>query len=193
MLELGDNKLEAIENVGHLLKLEKLYLGANRIKTIAGVDSLASLRTLSLPCNCIEQVPDLAALRHLRELYLAQNGIRAIGVGLRDTAELEVLDLQHNLITVVDNVAHLSKLTDLWIGSNKVGLPAAHSLHSLQIEDLPSTLAELRRLPALRTLYTQMNPFAADEPAYRRKCIMALPQITRLDHTPCRSDGDALL
>ncbi len=36
LLELGNNKIKVIENVGHLIHMEKLYLGANRISKIEG-------------------------------------------------------------------------------------------------------------------------------------------------------------
>jgi hypothetical protein len=38
----------------------------------------------------------------------------------------------------------------------------------------------------LNVLYLHMNPCADDELSYRRKLILSLPQVKRIDHSPCR-------
>jgi protein phosphatase 1 regulatory subunit 7 len=53
-----------------------------------------------------------------------------------------------------------------------------------KIPDLRSVEAQLRHIHSLRTIYLEGNPCqASDTTGYRRKVILALPQLTQLDAT----------
>jgi protein phosphatase 1 regulatory subunit 7 len=53
-----------------------------------------------------------------------------------------------------------------------------------------SEVDKLAKLGSLQTVYLEHNPiYAEGGDAYRRKVIMALPQILQLDATVCRTGG----
>ncbi len=64
---------------------------------------------------------------------------------------------------------------------------ARHVIHQLsgnQVETLRALEPQLRAISTLETTYLEGNPCQAKEGAnYRRKVILALPQITQLDAT----------
>ena len=75
---------------------------------------------------------------------MSQNGISKIE-GLEMLAPcLELLDLGHNMLRVIENLEHLSHLKDLWINSNQL-----------------STLegSKLEKLTSLTTIYLEHNEF----------------------------------
>lgn len=109
-------------------------------------------------------------MHKLKEIYLAQNGIQVIR-GLDKNLDLEILDLNYNRLQRIQNVAHLSKLTDFWARQNK-------------FSDFKE-LDELTRLPKLNLVYLEMNPWY-EKPNYRSVVIHSLPQLTRLDSNVCR-------
>ena len=56
MLELKYNKIETIENISHLTKLERLYLSQNIISQISGLEGLTSLKLLLLTDNKLKEI-----------------------------------------------------------------------------------------------------------------------------------------
>lgn len=82
MLELGFNRIPAIENISHLVSLEELWLGRNRIAklTDCSLQYLTNLKKLSLQSNRIESMKGLCHCVLLEELLLGQNGISKIEV-----------------------------------------------------------------------------------------------------------------
>jgi protein phosphatase 1 regulatory subunit 7 len=53
-----------------------------------------------------------------------------------------------------------------------------------QLPDLHSLDAQLRHIKTLRTLYLEANPCqTSDRTGYRRKVMLALPQLTQIDAT----------
>lgn len=69
------------------------------------------------------------------------------------------------------NLAHLRCLEELWINHNK-------------IPDLSALERELRHIATLETIYLEGNPCQQAEGAsYRRKIMLALPQVTQIDAT----------
>jgi len=114
-LELGSNRIRAIENLHPLTQLQELYLGRNKITTIQNLDALVNLRKLSLQSNRIVDIGDgLKCLSALEELYLSSNGIEVIS-GLETLVNLKVLDLGNNRISKIQNLQTLTNLTDLWV------------------------------------------------------------------------------
>lgn len=109
----------------------------------------------------------------MEQLYLSENGITEIG-GLDNLSKLQILDLAYNFITKIDKLAHLVDLEEFWFNDNKVS-------DWEQVD-------YLRALKNLRTLYLERNPiyFADAErtkhnPNYRRKVMLALPELRQLD------------
>ncbi|KAF8199575.1 hypothetical protein BJ912DRAFT_655796 [Pholiota molesta] len=172
-LELGGNKIRQIENLDSLVNLEELWLGKNKITKLEGLKTLKKLKILSLQSNRITKLEGLEELRELNQLYLSHNGIEKLE-GLENNLELTTLDVGNNFIPAIENVSHLKKLEELWMNGNK-------------IPDLRALDSELRDIPTLATLYLEANPCQKnDMTGYRRKIMLALPQLQQIDATYTR-------
>ena len=91
---------------------------------------------------------------------------------MQHNSKLQVLDLNGNRLARIENVQHLSGLTDFWARNNRFAV----------WDDVLSQLAGLRDL---RLVYLELNPLAKND-QYRQKLMAALPQVTRIDAVPCR-------
>ncbi|KAJ1820797.1 protein phosphatase regulatory subunit Sds22 [Coemansia sp. S610] len=172
-LELGANRIRQIEGLGELEALEQLYLGKNKIAKLEGLDKLKRLRVLSIQSNRIVTMEGLDELVALEELYLSHNGIETIQ-GLECNGRLTILDVTSNRLTKLEGIGHLELLEDLWVSGN-------------QLDSFDNIERVCGPLQALRTAYFEFNPLQRAQPAtYRRKVMLALPQLTQIDATPCR-------
>ncbi|EKM78738.1 hypothetical protein AGABI1DRAFT_75193 [Agaricus bisporus var. burnettii JB137-S8] len=172
-LELGGNRIRKIEGLEALVNLEELWLGKNKITKLEGLGNLKKLKVLSIQSNRITKLENLEALSALDQFYISHNGIERLE-GLDHNNKLTTLDVGSNFISTVENIAHLTNLEELWMSGNKV-------------PDLRSVEAQLRHLQSLQTLYLEGNPCqTSDAVGYRRKVILALPQLTQLDATYVR-------
>lgn len=85
--------------------------------------------------------------------------------------KLRTLDIGNNEITAIENVSHLKDLEEFWASYNK-------------IESLANLHEELGGLPNLETVYLEGNPCQRNDMAgYRRKVMLALPQVQQIDAT----------
>ncbi|WWC88628.1 uncharacterized protein L201_003541 [Kwoniella dendrophila CBS 6074] len=169
-IELGGNRLRTIENLDNLVKLEELWLGKNKIRALENLSTFSSLKILSIQSNRITKMENLEALVNLEELYLSHNGLTKIE-GLEKNIKLKTLDIGNNMIEEIEGVSHLSELEEFWASYNKI--PNLHSLDK-----------QLRPLKNLETVYLEGNPCQLnDMTGYRRKIILALPQIKQVDAT----------
>jgi len=169
-LELGGNKIRKIENLDALVNLEELWIGKNKITKLENLRTLKKLKILSLQSNRITKLENLEELDGLEELYLSHNGVQRIE-GLEHNPKLTTLDLGNNFIPELENISHLSHLQELWMSNNKI--PNLHALDS-----------QLKHITTLETLYLEGNPCQTDDMAgYRRKIILALPQLKQIDAT----------
>ncbi|KAI0925989.1 hypothetical protein AcW1_008276 [Taiwanofungus camphoratus] len=169
-LELGGNRLRKIENLDALVNLEELWLGKNKITRLENLGSLQCLKILSIQSNRITKLEGLDSLKNLEELYLSHNGIERLE-GLEHNHKLRTLDIGNNFVPLLENISHLSSLEELWINDNTI----------TTLRDLEP---QLKHISCLETIYLEGNPVQKDEGAnYRRKVILALPQIKQLDAT----------
>jgi protein phosphatase 1 regulatory subunit 7 len=172
-LELGGNRISKIENLDTLVDLTQLWLGKNRIHKFENLNALTNLKILSIQSNRITKIEGLENLVNLEELYVSHNGIEKIE-GLEKNIKLNTLDLTSNRIQRIGDLSHLKELTDLWISYNKID----------SFEDVENGLKDLKDLD---TVYFEGNPLQLNNPtAYRRKLIMFLPQINKIDATYVR-------
>lgn len=172
-LELGGNNISKIENLDTLLNLQQLWLGKNRIPRLENLNKLTNLKILSIQSNRIRKIEGLENLVNLEEIYLSHNGIEKIE-GFENNSKLTTIDLTSNKISKIENLSHLKNLTDLWFSYNKIEL-------FQEIE------AELKDLPELDTVYFEGNPVQLNnQTSYRRKLIMFLPQVNKIDATYVR-------
>ncbi|KZS92389.1 putative SDS22-protein phosphatase 1 regulatory subunit 7 [Sistotremastrum niveocremeum HHB9708] len=169
-LELGGNRLRKIENLDALVNLEELWLGKNKIAKLENLHTLSKLKILSIQSNRLIKLEGLQALTSLRELYVSHNGIERIE-GLDSNLELRTLDVGSNRISKIENISHLEKLEEFWASDNQI--PNLHDLDS-----------QLAKTASLDTIYLEGNPCQKlDMAGYRRKVILALPQVTQVDAT----------
>ncbi|KAJ6505957.1 L domain-like protein [Mycena vulgaris] len=160
-LELGGNKIRKIENLDALVNLEELWIGKNKITKLENLGTLKRLKILSLQSNQLDT---------LEELYLSHNGVQRLE-GLEHNLKLTTLDLGNNFIPELENISHLTNLQELWMSGNKI--PTLHALDS-----------QLKHITTLETLYLEGNPCqTTDMAGYRRKIILALPQLKQIDAT----------
>jgi protein phosphatase 1 regulatory subunit 7 len=172
-LELGGNRILKIENLDNLQNLTELWLGKNRISKLENLSSLKSLKILSIQSNRITKLEGLEGLESLEELYISHNGIEKIE-GLDKNLKLTTLDITGNRITKLENLSHLKNLTDLWASYNK-------------FESFDDAEKQLKGLAELDTVYFEGNPLQLQNmTSYRRKLIMFLPQVNKIDATYVR-------
>ena len=96
-LQLDNNHIEKIENVGHLVNLKWLDLSFNKISKIENLDKLVNLTDLSLFNNKITVVENLETLTQLNVLSLGNNDIEnptTTYSALRKFPHLRLLNLQ---------------------------------------------------------------------------------------------------
>ncbi|CAO1622868.1 unnamed protein product [Parajaminaea phylloscopi] len=173
-LELGGNRLRAIENIGRLTKLTELWLGKNKITKLENLEAFTSLRILSIQSNRITKIENLSALTDLEELYISHNGLTSLGDGLKDLKKLRVLDIAGNRVTSLgSSLEGLTELEEFWANDN-----ALEDLRDLEEQLKP------QKCPKLETVYLEGNPVQKKEGAgYRRKVMLALPQVSQIDAT----------
>ena len=76
-LDVSNNEIERIENLGGLKQLRVLKLNGNRIRKIENISVLKNLEVLELACNFIEEIPSLISLNKLLScVNLSQNCIQ---------------------------------------------------------------------------------------------------------------------
>ena len=108
--------------------------------------------------------------------------------GLDKQSKLTVLDLSNNQIERIENLQNLKELEEFWFNNNNLS----------KWEDIDL----LRELPKLKCLYLEHNPIyyinnqkpssitsltdnQSNNTNYRRKIIMALPNLVQIDATLC--------
>ncbi|KAF5371855.1 hypothetical protein D9615_009562 [Tricholomella constricta] len=172
-LELGGNRIRKIENLDALINLEELWLGKNKITKLENLGNLKKLKILSLQSNRITTLENLEELENLEQLYLSHNGVQRLQ-GLERNTKLTTLDVGNNFVPAIENISHLTSLEELWMNGN-------------QIPDLTALEPKLGAIKSLETLYLEANPCQTkDMTGYRRKIMLALPQLKQIDATYVR-------
>jgi protein phosphatase 1 regulatory subunit 7 len=178
LLELGSNRIRAVEGLDDLVHLTELHLGRNKIAELGdGLAQLTSLRILGLSSNRLRTLDGLGALEALEELYVAHNGLSTLADLPHSLAGLRVLDAAGNRIEVVASLRPFPLLEDLWLNDNQIGEMAA-----------AAAIAEGARL---QTLYLEGNPLAAT-PTYAEQVLaFAPPSLRQLDAIALMPDWSA--
>jgi protein phosphatase 1 regulatory subunit 7 len=210
-LWLGKNKITKLEGLDTLVNLRLLSMQVRRaVLALPGV-----LLLIIAQSNRITVLEGLDKLVNLEDLYLSHNGITRIG-GL----EHNVRSFRYAALSVVTNARRKScgRSTSATTGSNRsatspisASLPSsgcvrahAHRLVNLAEPDAHAqangnkltTFAEIEAqlvpLAKLETVYLEANPLQAElGTAYRRRLMLALPQVKQIDATCVRSpDAD---
>lgn len=115
---------------------------------------------------------------------MSHNGITSLQ-SLEANTKLNTLDFTGNQVESLDGVQHLSKMTQFWVrdGAWQRLTQQASDNKIKDINTLDKYLGP-KLMPDLETVYLEGNPAQkAEGPSYRRKVILALPQIQQLDAT----------
>ena len=106
--------------------------------------------------------------------------------------KLRVLDISNNFITDIENLAHLPVFEALWVriifsALNFLAQPLTCTRPQASNNRIPTLLqldTQLRHVSTLETIYLEGNPCQREDMAnYRRKVMLALPQVTQIDAT----------
>lgn len=126
------------------------------------------MTNLSIQGNRLTSINNLDDLSHLEELYLSDQGLTCLS-GLEKLSSLTMLDVANNGIDRLPDLTHLACLEDLWCNDN-------------QLADWSNVTESLSAIASLRTVYLENNPVhTEDRGAYRRKMLLAVPQLAQLD------------
>ncbi|KAK2788874.1 hypothetical protein FQN53_003063 [Emmonsiellopsis sp. PD_33] len=174
-LDMRDNQLSSVRNIGFIKTLEKLDLRGNRVQKFESSEVLHCLHSLKLSNNLLECL-DVSNFPNLHLVYADGNHLSTI-TGLYQCHYLDVISLREQTlpssqgeadelpIVYIDISATLS-LRKLYLSSNLLSrdlLSPPSSVPSLQFLDLAScTLEELpsefgTKFPNLRALNLNFN------------------------------------
>ncbi|CAH8587095.1 unnamed protein product [Schistosoma intercalatum] len=172
-----------------------LYLHYNGFSKIENLEEYTNLKCLFLEVNGILKIDGLHNQTELRSLYLSKNLIRSIE-NLDHMKYLDTLDVSYNMITKIENLDLLPNFTKLIISHNKL-TEINDLIHLIKCEQLsvldiqynfikdPYVVEEVfAKLPNLRVLYNQGNPFIREVKNYRKNIINQCKNLTYLDDRP---------
>ncbi|CAH8577949.1 unnamed protein product [Schistosoma mattheei] len=172
-----------------------LYLHYNGFSKIENLEEYTNLKCLFLEVNGLLKIDGLHNQTELRSLYLAKNLIRSIE-NLDHMKYLDTLDVSYNMISKIENLDLLPNFTKLIISHNKL-TEINDLIHLIKCEQLsvldiqynfikdPNVVEEVfAKLPNLRVLYNQGNPFIREVKNYRKNIINQCKNLTYLDDRP---------
>jgi PKD repeat protein len=140
--------------VGDSTNLEYLDLDKNNLSgpVPSEIGKLTKLTTLWLARNKFNELPEsIGDLTNLRNLFLQDNEFSSIPETVGNLSELEILDVNKNKLTVLRNLAGLTKLKNLRANNNQLtdfaSINKIASLSNLEILDLSNN--ELDSLPEI--------------------------------------------
>lgn len=146
-LSLSENNLEEIPRhiLNHMPRIGTLDSARGKIKKISTDDfrSLKSLRHLILVSNQIGMLEKGSMPRTIRYLHLGRNNLTALNGTLRELADMELLFLNDNKLSTLDE--------ELPAGSDKLMTIIAH--HN-KLQRVPQ---DLRTFPNLDSIYFSDN------------------------------------
>jgi GTPase SAR1 family protein len=118
-LELQANKIEEIENLNNLIKLETLDLSHNMIQNIQNMDGLLSLQYLDLEKNEIQEIKGLDKCIYIKTLGLSNNNIEKLS-GLDKLIHLDTLYASRNKIKEITDLEDMTQLSRVVLSDNYI-------------------------------------------------------------------------
>lgn len=150
-------------------KLEEEYQGG--FKKHKNAEQFIEMKTMRLTfLNIGPKIQNLEFFENLDSLYLQHNCLQEIGrYSLQFNLKLQILNLSHNKIKIVEGLDQLKELVFLDLSFNQI-----------------SKINPKRELPkALTYLRMHDNPVASSDPEYRQKCVVALDMLLEMDRIKC--------
>jgi Leucine rich repeat len=161
-----------------LRRVQVLWLEGNALSELSGLSAQRELRSLFVQENLIEEVSGLEACSELVTLNLAQNMVSVVPALGRWCPKLETLNLAHNRLEKLSDVAAVRELPCL----------SVLDLQENQIAYEEGLVEFFASLPALRVLYLQGNPCVREVRHYRRVLVAACKELRFLDDRPVFED-----
>ncbi|KAL2929063.1 Protein phosphatase 1 regulatory inhibitor subunit PPP1R7-like protein [Bienertia sinuspersici] len=156
-----DSGIQILSHSPAISGLQELVLRDNKLKNIPDVSIFKNLVVLDVSFNEIPSLSGLSkASNTLKELFVSKNEVNKIEE-IEHFHELQILELGSNRLRVMENLATLINLQELWLGRNRIkainlcGLKCIKKL-SLQSNRLTS-MKGLEECVALEELYLSHN------------------------------------
>ncbi|KAJ9210411.1 hypothetical protein DTO166G4_7968 [Paecilomyces variotii] len=160
-LRIQRNCLSSLTAWGHLINLQYLDVSGNELENLDGFSGLIHLRELKANNNKIRNIDGILDLDGLLSLKLKNNELTAVDFEGSELTRLTEIDLSHNRLTSVENVAYLPSLEDLDLSSNHLSdLPCnvkLRRLRSLKLSDNRISTLDVSSFPSLSLLYVDRN------------------------------------
>lgn len=153
-LDLSDNSIASIAELGDLGKLRYLNLSLNSVQDIAALGHLTALEKLNLSQNTVQDIRPLGALSRLDTLLLPGNNLSLLN-GAESLGSLRVLDVSGNrILCELEPLKTLTKLEEVYAGHCALEkLPDMSVMSALRVLDVSyngiSTDDEVRGLEGL--------------------------------------------
>ncbi|OAX82200.1 hypothetical protein ACJ72_03453 [Emergomyces africanus] len=147
-LDLRDNRLTNVRNIGFIKTIENLDLRGNRIRHFESLEVLHCLHSLTLSNNCLEKL-DIGKFPNLHLLYADRNHLTTI-TGLNECHYLDSLSLREQTLPSSSQRHAAGQLPAIHLD-----LGAAASLRKLYLSSnllSPALLAPSTGVPSLQYL-----------------------------------------
>ncbi len=109
ILNLSDNNIKSIENIGHLKELISIDLSINKLECIDALKNNTKLKYVYLQKNNIKDISVLKINKNIKYLIAPHNKFSEINF-IENLNDIELLNLHDNPIKIVPNLLQLKHL-----------------------------------------------------------------------------------
>ncbi len=109
IVNLSDNNIKSIENIGHLKDLISIDLSINKLESIDGLKNNTKLKYVYLQKNNIKDISVLKMNKNIKYLIAPHNKFSEINF-IENLNDIELLNLHDNPIKIVPNLLQLKHL-----------------------------------------------------------------------------------
>lgn len=109
ILNLSDNNIKSIENMGLLKELISIDFSINKLESVDSLKNNTKLKYVYLQKNNIKDITPLKLNKNIKYLMASHNNFSEIDF-IENFSDIELLNLQNNPIKVVPNLLNLKHL-----------------------------------------------------------------------------------